>query len=214
VKALPFPILAALAPCAVASASEPAPSTAVAPLGPCITLDETARPPPSRSTFGLSGNFLAGTQNGGSGRDPLGARLMFVVDIGRLDLESSDGPRLGVSATLDDLGGSDSGDHHQRGGRFGALVGWGAPWSEHVFGVHAELGAAWARDHWEPGPSGAPRRSTETQTSPYGQAAIVLAWPTHTPLRPWLGLSGGLRTSLFNEVSEYWTFDAGIAWNL
>jgi hypothetical protein len=168
---------------------------------------------PTTSTFGgLSANALIGRTNSSSGNDPLGARMSGAVRV-------VDALTLGGELTMDTRGQSEMGfegtqvAQNHSSGRVGLLVGWGAPWNDGIVGVYAASGMHWA--HMDLFNNEATRpllRYSADSFCIYAAASIVAQWPTRTALRPWVGLTGAYVANEFGESSQFFTFDAGIAW--
>ena len=128
------------------------------------------------------------------GRGGIAALFGFALSSGVASQASSAGAHvafglpLGLNAALSinasrTLGGTTG--YSLTTGRAGAILGWGAPWSDGILGASLEAGAlAGSVDAQS---SASP--SARTFGVPYAELALIAALPTRRALRPWLALS-------------------------
>lgn len=185
------------------------------------TIDAPTPAAPSRGRVGSGGvvvNAFYGRGNGRPGAELYGAKAYAAWRFGAT--------RIGGAIALQRDSDSFPGTHHATlresdrpktrhgtSGRVGAVVGWGAPWSDSIVGFLGEVGAAAGEAATiDSSPFGIATR-TERYASPYAAASLILQVPWKHSVRPVVGL-GAVWTPSGPESQLPVAFagDAGLAW--
>jgi hypothetical protein len=95
--------------------------------------------------------------------------------------------------------------------RTGALLGWGAPFDDHVLGFTLEAGGAWFATV---APFTCEQNCVGTAFGAYGQASLYAQWPTRSSLRPFVSPSFGI-ISISNTIvpNAFAGLDIGLVWD-
>jgi hypothetical protein len=162
--------------------------------------------------------------NGGLAFSAFGARTTYVNSFLMLAgarvlaaTRLAGGARLGLGldaehSVADGLHGY-GGGYNLTAGHLGAVVGFGAPWTDDWVGVSGEAGVAKAKGNYSDGccSSASQLAYTTDKTSAYLKLSLIAQWPRREGLRPFLGASYIASDQL---LDQWVTLDLGAAWSL